>query len=395
MKLLIISHEFPYPVTQGGRYDIWNRILAFKKAGVEIYLISWYEITKNDLPAQEDISYVESVVDHLLLLRISRDYRRVLNLLIYPSGVAARIINNCQYKEIHNKILKFGANCIWVETVYPTLLAYRLCDDLHLPVYIRQHNIEYKYIAGQFMLAKRIKLKLALLASSLHLKNFEIASLSRATRFFDISLNDLEFWREMGYKNGQWFPPITFASLPITTRDHTKKEYNIGFVGNLYAPNNVKGVFWFVNNVLPLIWNIRPNTTFLLAGSNPNQAIINLCESDGRYTLCPNPLQLDQLYGLIDVLINPVQFGSGINIKTIDMIFRNNPVVSTSVGVQGLPQEINRVFTVTDCPNSFAHAVIREIDSPTTQSLNEKALYQKMFHFTRINELLEIIFPSK
>ena len=46
-RLLVVAADVPYPLTNGGRADAWRRLLALKKAGIEIGLVCWYDMRTN------------------------------------------------------------------------------------------------------------------------------------------------------------------------------------------------------------------------------------------------------------------------------------------------------------------------------------------------------------
>ncbi|MCC5612879.1 glycosyltransferase family 4 protein [Nostoc sp. CHAB 5834] len=396
MKILIISHEFPYPSNHGARYDIWNRILALKKEGVEIFLITWFELTKGDIPTTESIAHVRETLDELVMLRISRDIKRVWNITRYPSIVAGRLLNDNQYHELSHQVRKFAPTAIFTETVYPGLLALKLADDMSIPVYFRQHNIEHKYMKGQMLQSTSWKEKIVLSLSVIHLKKYESYVLSKADGFFDISANDLTFWENRGISKGYWLPPI-YSRKCIDSSKIMKKVYDISFIGNLCAPNNLAGINWFIKFCLPKIISYSNEVRVLLAGSRPTKELDDLCKHHPNITLISNPKDISDIYKQSKLLINPVQFGSGVNIKSIDMLFQDNPVVCTAVGIQGLPAMFKQVFFVENDSIKFADTIINILSKKQsiTEETNEaRSRLRKIFTDQPINMLLDVLSKS-
>jgi hypothetical protein len=356
MNILLIANEFPYPANHGGKVDVLNRVIAFKNAGHKVFLITWKGIKKENIISDKEMDILDQTVDQLIVLKIKRNALRVLNLLRYPSLVAARLTKKKEYKRILNESKVFSPDFIFIDSIYGALLGIKLANDMELPVGVRTHNIEYSYMRGQYLLAKGLKNKLSLFAACLHLKSFEEKLISKCNSFFDISLDDLKFWTSKGYDHGYWLPPISHRKYEdLKVFDF---KYEIGFLGNLNAPNNVEGLSWFINNVLPLILTKYPGLRVLILGSEPSNEVIALCKTNIAIELIANPTDPDIYLNHVNIMINPVKFGSGVNIKSVEMLMRNNEVVSTSVGVNGLPKEIFDVFFIADTPENFSHCIL-------------------------------------
>jgi hypothetical protein len=348
MKIIIVALEFPFPPNHGAKVDIWNRILAFKNAGHSVFLITWQGIKKGVVPSDNELRTVEQTVDKLTVLDIKRNVSRVLNLLRYPSLVAARITGKEKYRKVLNESKVFSPDFIFIDSIYGALLGYKLAKDMGLSVSVRSHNIEFSYMRGQYFLSKGFKNKLTILAACLHLKSFEKNVISRSDAFFDISMDDLKFWSNKGFTHGYWLPPILYKPNSNLHPKIIDFDYDIGFLGNLNAPNNVEGLKWFVNSVLPLLQSELPSVKLIILGSDPSDEMVSLCNGHRSIKLLANPVDPDVYLKRVKVLINPVRFGSGVNIKSVEMLMRDNEVVCTSVGIKGLPKEILDVFFIAD-----------------------------------------------
>lgn len=384
MNILIVANEFPYPANHGGKVDILNRILAFKKAGHKVFLITWQGIKKGNIPSDDERNYLEKSVDKLIVLDILRNGIRFVGLLKYPSLVAARFISSKKYKEILNESKTFLPDFIFLDGIYPALIGQKLKKDLNLPLAIRLHNIESSYMRGQYLLSKELKNKLSLLACCLHLESFERKAISNSDAFFDISIEDLKYWKEKGFNHGNWLPTTTLSKT-YANQKTTKINYDVGFLGNLNTPNNVEGIKWFVNSVLPSLLIKYPSLKVLILGSEPSSEILSICSNHRCITLVPNPdnpsLYLDE----VKVLINPIQFGSGVNVKSVEMLMRENEVVCTSIGIKGMPREISDVFFIADTPEQFSKSIVDVLNNEQTKDVKLRIDLRELFNEKSIN----------
>jgi hypothetical protein len=392
MKILLVAHEFPYPSNHGGKVDIWNRMQAFKSIGAEIFLVTWDRVTKKDITTDEDIAVVKRVVSNMILFPAVKGLARILGLFRFPSDVSSRLLKSANYNRVLHAAKEFKPDFVFIDGLFAGTTGIRLAKDLSIPCGLRSHNIEHLYMYGLLKKATGLKEKLGKFAANLHLKKYEYRTLSSVNSFFDISLDDLAFWHSEGLTNGVWLPPIYCDNNSIAETD--TEQYDIGFIGNLYTSNNLEGLNWFINLVLPIICEKIPNVKFLIMGANPSEAFVRICDLNKNITLISNPKNPEIYLKNTTVLINPVQFGSGVNIKTIDMIFRDSQIVSTSVGIKGLPKEISEVFFIANNPNEFADSTIDILKHGAKKSSQKREQFRTIFHPRSVKKIFDTLFDQ-
>ena len=132
---------------------------------------------------------------------------------------------------------------------------------------------------------------------------------------------------------------------------------------------NVDGLSWFLREVFPEVRAQVPDVTFLLAGGICD----HVPQSEGVEKLGRVP-QIADAYAQADVVVNPVQFGTGLNIKSIEALGFGLPLVSTSSGARGLEGEAGRSYVVADGGEEFARRIIELLRDETRQAkLSETA----------------------
>lgn len=393
MKILLFANEFPYPPNHGGKSDIWNKIIAFKSLGYSVLLVTWFEVVKNDIPNDESIEVVREVVDELVMFPIRRDYIRIINLLKMPSLVAARILSNADLQFCERRAKSFMPDIVFVDGIYAGDNGLRFARMLNIPLGVRLHNVEHAYMNGQYKLAKTFKQKMVIGLALLHLKRYEEAIIKSSNAFFDISLADLKLWQAKGYGHGSWLPPVVPSSRSILG-DSPSFLYDICFLGNLNTPNNVNGLVWFIKDVLPLLKNEDHEVTMLIMGSMPSQEILDLCKTNTNIVLIANPIRPEIYLERSHILINPVNFSSGVNIKAVDMLFTDKPVVTTSHGLKGLPDIIKEAFCVADNASEFAHAINSNAQEQLSGHVNVRLKLRKMFYYSNVKIVKDTLCKS-
>jgi hypothetical protein len=394
LSIVVVAQEFPYPPNHGGRADVWRRLRAFKALGARIALVCWYDDGVN-APAANEIAAVNAVVDALVAVPKRGGGRRALVRLGRiacgtPSHAAARVMDDSVFTAAISQIGTFGPNAVWLDSPYGGVFAARLCKQMKLPMFYRSHNIEHTYFLGQASAATSMRDKLAWYVACVNLKSFEKRMYEQAVISFDISADDLLFWKAEGLSNGAWLPPLPEVALEkplLATRALEARE--LAFLGNLHTPNNVRGLVWFVKEVLPIICASRPQTIFTIAGSRPNDITRQLANNPA-IRLVENVNNVPEFLEGSRVLVNPVLTGSGVNVKTLDMLMTDRPIVSTPQGVTGLTGEIQALCAVATSPEEFAAKVLTALNEPKVD-LAARAAGRMAFSLESVKTALQIM----
>jgi glycosyltransferase involved in cell wall biosynthesis len=370
-RLVVFAFDFPYPANRGGRADIWRRLLALKDAGCDVMLVCWVNADAALQPTEDEIRFVGAQVRHVLIHRIKRGpleaLVRLSQLWRLPSHVAARRIKGRAWNDLLELARTFNADAIWTEGPACGEAAEKLARTLSLPLFYRSHNIEHLYMARQAKAAVSLRDKFAWRLACIGLRRYELRLMRFAQRVFDCSIDDLAFWRALGVSHGEWLAPLPEAALApaIAAAPAPDGRHDVLFLGNLTTPNNVRGVEFLLNDVLPRVLQKRPGARFTIAGSRPTAYVRSLLAAYPGVTFLENVPDAWALLQTAKVLVNPVRTGSGIHVKALDMLMTDAPIVCTSQGVCGMPEELRRLFHVHDDAAGFAAAIIAALEART------------------------------
>lgn len=132
---------------------------------------------------------------------------------------------------------------------------------------------------------------------------------------------------------------------------------NLLFVGGFSHKPNEDAVLWFINDIWPRILKEVPDCKFIIAGSNPTEAICALASENIIITGFVSDELLKDYYERCRVCVIPLRFGAGVKGKTIEAMYSKIPIVSTPIGVEGL-SEIEDYVASTSKADEFAKRVI-------------------------------------
>ncbi|MBV5337939.1 MAG: FkbM family methyltransferase [Deltaproteobacteria bacterium] len=149
----------------------------------------------------------------------------------------------------------------------------------------------------------------------------------------------------------------------------------------------VRAARWIISEVLPIILRTTPNITLYIIGNGADRMLADIRHPNvtikGKV-----PSVLPYLYHT-DVALVPLMFESGTRFKILEAAACNVPIVSTTLGAEGLPTHHGVELLIADNPIDFANAVIRLIrDTNYAKSLasNCKQLVNRLFSINSLTE---------
>ncbi|WP_345419020.1 glycosyltransferase [Halioxenophilus aromaticivorans] len=191
-------------------------------------------------------------------------------------------------------------------------------------------------------------------------KKRELAICSKVDQVFYPSNVEVDLIKEM-------LPEVNVDTIPLymieqddIALSQVNREKIILFVGGFGHPPNMDGIKWFIDEVFPLVLKEDNSVKLHLVGSEAPETLLKLdCQNIRVHGYLVEDQLLD-LYRRAMVSIVPLRFGAGVKGKVLEALKMNLPVVTTTVGAEGLP-EASSVFAVTDDFQEFANLVLQRV----------------------------------
>jgi polysaccharide biosynthesis protein PslH len=388
-RVLIVCNDPPYPTIHGGRMDMWNRIKGFAKLGLQIQLIYWYDSSR---PKENDKGHMYEFVDSIIEVHRKMSITNLLHYKYPPRMMSCNVIGS-QFDDILLKVTEFKPDCVWLDLWYGYFTARRISLLLQIPLIYRSQNVEFQYFQQLYKDARGL-LKFKLFLNLKRMKKAELEVRTESNIVYDISQSDNDTWEsEAPSLKAEVLLPTCIPSKEVIDNDNSSSapDIDILFVGNLNNPSNVSGLKWFVTKVLG---NIRAHVgkiTTVFAGSNPSEEIRLLC-GQCSVECVPNPENVYKYYNRAKVIINPQLEGSGISLKMVELLLTSKPVVTTSVGVRGLPNEAIANFNIGNTPGEFSEGIISCLSGGTNVDCHlRKAHLERYFGLKPLATVLDTI----
>ncbi|HKK21281.1 MAG TPA: glycosyltransferase family 4 protein, partial [candidate division Zixibacteria bacterium] len=132
---------------------------------------------------------------------------------------------------------------------------------------------------------------------------------------------------------------------------------SIVFTGSMdWRPNQDAAIF-FATEILPLLKKEQPEIQAVFVGRNPPKQIVDLGKIDG-ITITGTVDDVRDYIASAAVYIVPLRIGGGSRLKILEAMAMQKPVVSTSVGAEGLEVTDRKDILLVDGPEKFAQSVL-------------------------------------
>ncbi len=154
--------------------------------------------------------------------------------------------------------------------------------------------------------------------------------------------------------------------LPVR-RDEGSRE--IVTLGTLHYPPNADGIRWFMREVFPLIRKLVPDSTLTIIGKNPPPDFTAFADQNpGQVKVTGYVPDLTPYLERAALMVVPVRAGGGMRVRILEAFARGMPVITTTIGLEGIEAAADQDVLVADSPEAFAGAVARVIQDPAMQA---------------------------
>lgn len=193
--------------------------------------------------------------------------------------------------------------------------------------------------------------------------------------------------------------PIAVDTKKLKPIKRRPGSTNILTLGTLHYPPNADGIRWFAREVFPVVKTIIPEATLTIVGKNPPQDLQQLAEDN------PDAIQvtgyapeLDPYLEQSAMVVVPVRAGSGMRVRILDAFARAMPVVTTSIGLEGIEARVDHHVLVADSTEDFASRVIdllKDQDLQNQLAINGRKLAEDTYDWKVALGKMEEIYGAK
>jgi len=181
----------------------------------------------------------------------------------------------------------------------------------------------------------------------------------------------------------------------VTPEKNFSERKNIMFLGAFLHNPNADGVLWFIKEIFPKIILHIPDVRFFVVGDRPTDEISSL--SSGNIIVTGYVEDVSAYFNTCRVFVAPLRYGAGVKGKINHSMSHGLPVVTTSVGAEGLDLTDNENVLIADDPDTFSRKVIQLYNDEflwNKLSKNSIAHIQRNFSYEQSKKRIQIFIDS-
>jgi glycosyltransferase involved in cell wall biosynthesis len=238
-----------------------------------------------------------------------------------------------------------------------------------VPVVFFDHNVEYLVWQRLQRTEPRLHRRLALELEWRKMRRFEARTCARAQLTLAVSEPDRALLARTSPGARVRAIPTGVDTAYFTPQPGRERPGELVFTGSMDWYPNEDGILHFAENTLPLIRRQVPRTAVTVVGRDPSPRLRAAAERAGL-RLTGTVEDVRPYVAESAVYVVPLRVGGGTRLKIFEALAMAKPVVSTTVGAEGLPLVPGRHFIQADEPTAFAGAVVSLLgDEPRRRAL--------------------------
>lgn len=382
-RILFLSQLLPYPLNAGPKIRSYY-VLRHLTQKHKVTLVAF---TRPDDP-EDAVQHIRDLCADVHLVTMQRSQARNISALITSllknrSFVIQRDYVPEMVQKIDHLLLNEQFDAIHTDQLWMAQYALRARTALpKVTLVLDEHNACFQIIQRLAIGERNLLKRLLHEREWRKLKAYEAWACTQFDHVVTVTKEDkntlegLINFQQGKYKHviktsNQRFTTIpicvdTYSTLPIQPISGT---FNVLHLGTMFWLPNIEGVMWFAGEVWPKIVTQVPQATFTIAGKNPPievQALSKVQDQNGNFSIevtgyVPDPAPYLKQAG---AFIVPLLSGGGMRVKIIDAWRWGIPVVSTTIGAEGIVYQDGENILIADNPEEFSQAVIRVLHEP-------------------------------
>ena len=358
MEIVYVANVFPYPPTNGHCIRNYNLL---KRIGENHNL--HLRLLVHETPTEEQLMGLAPFVKSLryyLQPEVGAFAQPVRGLRYLMRGIPPDLrfsMNHVLMQDLRHFFDENDVDILQIEDPTMALYINAIPKGSRIKTVLTFHDINFKKFERIAKLEPSFKRKLRLRFHSRMMRKWEpkfAARFNRCVTMSDVDralLTDIDpELRVHTIPNGvdtelfQLFPEKTNTLM-----------YHLLFVGNMDYRPNIEAVKWFVEQVMPWLDQSLPNYMFWIVGVNPRDEVLAL--KSPKVQVTGRVPDVRPYYENAHIVLVPLFAGGGTRLKILEALSLGRPVVSTTIGAEGLELTPGQHLLIADDVQEFRSGI--------------------------------------
>jgi glycosyltransferase involved in cell wall biosynthesis len=383
VRILWLKTELLHPIDKGGKIRTYQMLRELKRTNHVTYL------TLDDGSAVREAPSLAGEYCHKLVC-VPHRTRKKFSAGFYVE-LALNLVSPLPYflrkyksEEMRHEILQRAAenqfDILVCDFLHPSI---NLPTSLPFPTVLFQHNVEAMIWKRHYQVQANPLKKIYLYGQWLKARAYERAACRRFDRVIAVSREDsVTMERDYGVPVVEEVPTGVDTEFFCPSNGGRRRPHNLVFTGSMDWLPNEDAIQYFTREILPLIKGSVPDVTLTVVGRNPYPSLIELSKCDPSIVVTGRVDDVRPYMQTASVYVVPIRIGGGTRLKIYEAMAMGLPIVSTTIGAEGLPVRDGLDLVLGDTPKDFAARVVELLsDEVRARAISVRAAELVRQHF--------------
>lgn len=363
MRILWLKTELLHPVDKGGKIRTYNMLKELKRSHHVTYVALDDELKRGQSHelAAEYCHHLISVPHQTLPKFSAGFYRELATNLLSPLPYFMKKYESLgMRREIENQLKHEQFDVLVCDFLQPSV---NVPEKLPIATVLFQHNVEAMIWKRHYEVQRNWVKKAYLYNQWRKTRSYEAAACQRFDLTVAVSPEDRErMGREYELEHvadvatgvdTEYFRPQS------ENQGHTEVEpHSLVFTGSMDWLPNEDAIQYFVRDIMPLVRQTIPDLILTVVGRQPYPSLIELSRRDPGVIVTGRVDDVRPYIERAAAYIVPMRVGGGTRLKIYEAMSMGKPVISTTIGAEGLPVRNGNELLLADTPKAFASQIV-------------------------------------
>lgn len=365
MNILWVKTELLHPLDKGGRIRSYHMLRRLREQHHVTY------VALDDGTASADHrDLAAEYCDELVMVPFNATdpgtagfYMDLLqNLTSSLPYAVARYRSELMFRAIAGAVANGEVDVLVCDFLAPAL---NVPDDLPCATVLFEHNVEARIWERRAMVADGWLRHAYMRSQWRRMQRLESSQCRRFGRVVAVSTDDVEqLCRDYGITHASPVPTGVDGEYFTPSGSVTRRPHELVFTGSMDWMPNEDAMLFFTREILPRVRTAIPDVTLSIVGRNPTDRVVALGQSEPGVTVTGRVLDVRPYIERASAFVVPLRVGGGTRLKIFEAMAMACPVISTTIGAEGLPIEDGVHALVADDPEEFAAAIVQLLHAP-------------------------------
>jgi sugar transferase (PEP-CTERM/EpsH1 system associated) len=359
VRILWLKTELLHPVDKGGKIRTYNMLKELKRDHHVTYLtLDDGAAGATEREQAEEYCHELVCIPHQPREKFSKGFYAEL-LFNLASGLPYAI-KKYESAEMRQQVIERSKNQT-VDIVICDFLApaINVPPRLSCPSILFQHNVEAMIWKRHFEVQTNALKKTYLRGQWRKMERFEKEACRRFDAVIAVSAEDRDQMRDEYGVNAVFEVPTGVDTEFFTPSGRENVDpHNVVFTGSMDWLPNEDAIRYYTDRILPIVRRSIPNATLTVVGRNPYPGLLELSKQDPSIIVTGRVEDVRPYMERAAAYVVPLRIGGGTRLKIFEAMAMEKPIVSTTIGAEGLPVTDGRELRIADTPETFAASVV-------------------------------------